>query len=262
MVRRREVIALSTHRLNSISMKRLAVALLSILIVATLSGCLYPKERVEQQQAVSRDVVRNVQSVIDDYQKQTGLLPILNSDSSVPRFEKFRIDLVSLRDKQYISDIPKVAFEVGGSYYFLIIDAETNPLVKLLHLPTIQKVNTVQQRVQEYSHTNNKLPIAEEQYTDFFAIDYNALGITAPTINSIYTNQSQELLVDGEGQVYVDYGSDIVQLIANQQISDERLVGDLRDLLLEHSDYVPVRAPVFLYQNNEPVAVLDSNIEK
>ncbi|MFD2115970.1 hypothetical protein ACFSTH_04390 [Paenibacillus yanchengensis] len=253
---------MSKNRRLAIQKKILPVALLSILIVVTLSGCLYPKERIEQQQGVSRDVVRNVQAVVDDYQAETGLLPILNSAKMVPRFEKFQMDFVKLKEKKYISEIPKAAFEVGGSYYFLIIDAETNPQVKLMHLPTIQKVNDLQNKVLEYWQKNKHLPQKEEQYAGFYVIDYEKLGMKAPAINSIFTNQSQELLVDKAGNVYVDYGPDIMQLILTQQISDDQLVGDLRELLLEHSDYVPVRAPAYLYQNNEPVAMLDRHMPK
>lgn len=71
----------------------------------------------EQQQPGSgyRESVKRVQAAVDDYQEQKGLLPILTSDQTTPRYEKFVIDLNKLQQEGYLDEIPAAAFEKAAA---------------------------------------------------------------------------------------------------------------------------------------------------
>ncbi|HIW33127.1 MAG TPA: DUF3939 domain-containing protein, partial [Candidatus Paenibacillus intestinavium] len=92
-----------------------------LLIVTTLlvvmTGCMYPKPDSSSGVVVSKEAIRNIQGAIEQYITTTGVLPIQNSDSTVGKYEKFRIDFEKLTKGSYIEYIPNSAFESGGNFY-------------------------------------------------------------------------------------------------------------------------------------------------
>jgi len=235
---------------------RNAAAIAMIMVMTLLlSGCLYPDSQLDKQPA--KDAILNVQTVIDQYQKDTGLLPILNSDQNTPLYEKYVIDFAKLQRMNYLSSIPETAYEKGGTYYYLIINEETDPTVKLMNLVIYQQVNDVQAAVKSFmSGHNGELPSSGEAYPDFVRIDYKRLGIKEPVIRSMFTGQTLSTLADAKGNVYVDYGSDIMQALQKAPDSGLKQDQDLRSLLVDGSDFVPVKSPVFRLVNGEPQAAL------
>lgn len=233
------------------------LALLSALglILISLTGCLYPKDRLKQNQVAPKEAVRNVQAAIDQYKTETGMLPIKNSTAETPKYEKFYVDFAKLGRTGYLSDIPAAAFEKGGSYSFLVIDEETAPRVKLLDILAFQKINDIQNWVTSYIQTNGVLPKGEQTYPGFYQIHYKEMNKTAPTIRSVFTGQTLQALVDENGVVYSDYGIDIMQYIQKSGKTDYAANFDLRALLVDGSDFVPVKAPVYHLVNQEPQAV-------
>ncbi|WP_307201615.1 hypothetical protein [Paenibacillus harenae] len=243
---------------NNIFTQNLRIFTVLILIcvfVATLSGCMYPDDQRMQNQTAPKEAIRNVQGAIDQYKAETGMLPIKNSDAETPVYEKFLIDFAKLQRTGYLSDIPSAAFEKGGNYYFLVIDEETTPRVKLMDLVTYQKLNDIQGWIKSYLQNGGELPKGEQMYPGFYQIDYKKLNKTAPVIQSAFSGQSINALMDEGGVVYADYGIDLMQLIQrNGDASiDEKL--DLRTLLVDDSDFVPVKSPIYHYVNGEPLAV-------
>lgn len=223
-----------------------------LLLLFALPGCLYPDEQKAGGGDV-RESVKRVQAAIDDYQHEEGLLPILNSDAATPRYEKFVIDLEKLRQKGYLSEIPAAAFEKGGSAYFLILDEETDPVVKLMDLVTVQKVNDVQRQVDRYKSAHGgKLPAGEERYPGLYLIDSREAGTADIKLNSIYSGQLLEFIMDQDGRVYVDYSLDIMSAIDREGVTPEANK-DLRLVLEQASYYVPVKSLPFLWIEGEPV---------
>ncbi|MFD0711147.1 hypothetical protein [Paenibacillus sp. GCM10027626] len=236
---------------------RVKIALMLSLITLFLSGCLYPKEKLAQNQKPAKDALMNVQLVVDKYQKDTGLLPIRNSEPDTPRYEKFMIDFDKLLRMNYVSEIPASAFEKGGSYYFLVINEETDPTVKLMNLAQFQKINDVQNAVAAYKNNNGgKLPAGEKYYPDFYLIDYSKLSVKEPEIQSVFSGQTLHTLLDEMGKVYIDYAIDISQMMPSASSGYENMA-DLRELLVEQSDFVPVKSPGYKLINGEPQAVLE-----
>ncbi|WP_310829329.1 hypothetical protein [Paenibacillus pedocola] len=223
-----------------------------ILLLSVLAGCMYPEEQM-QPGSSSRESVRRVQAAVDDYQQVEGLLPILNSDEATPRYEKFVVDLEKLRQQGYLEEIPSAAFEKGGNSYFLILDEETAPVVKLMDLVTVQKVNDVQRQVNRYKADHGgKLPAGEERYPGLFSIDSKQAGTSGITLKSVYSGEPLEFMMDKNGRVYVDYVLDIMSAI-DKNGSTPGPDKDLRTELETASFYVPVKSLPYLWVSGKPV---------
>lgn len=241
------------RRVKKQNFKGATVLLLVLLLLAgLLSGCMYPGK--EQQTGSSyRESVKRVQEAVDDYQQQEGLLPILNADEATPRYEKFVIDLKKLHEMGYLDEIPAAAFEKGGSAYFLILDEETRPSVRLMDIVTVQKVNDVQRQINRYkSGHGGKLPAGDEIYPGLFTIDARQAGTGSITLKSIYSGQPLQFIMDKNGTVYADYGPDIRSAIDKNGVSPEAN-RDLRLQLEQASYYVPVKSLPYYWVEGQPV---------
>ncbi|MFF2482151.1 hypothetical protein [Paenibacillus sp. NPDC058071] len=241
--------------------KRLAgkAGLLAIVCIAmlTLSGCMYPKDQLKQNQIPPKEAVRNVQAAIEQFQAETGMLPIKNSTAETPVYEKFVIDFVKLQNRGYISDIPSAAFEKGGNYYFLVINEETKPAVKLLNLVHFQQMNDISASVTAYANANGgKLPKGGQAYPGFYYINFALLNKKAPNIASEYSGQTLTAMIDDKGLVYTDYGPDLMQKVTKEGDS-AALEGDLRELLALSDLFVPIKSPVYHWVDGEPVAIAE-----
>ncbi|TJY44355.1 hypothetical protein E5161_02945 [Cohnella pontilimi] len=232
--------------------KRTLLLALCTMILLLISGCLYPKDQTPGQDASAREAVLTVQDAVNRYKESTGLLPIQNAEASVPVYEKYRIDFGKLKRMGYLSAIPPAAFENGGGYIFLIIDEETDPQVKLLDLKVYQGITAMQSKVDDYrSAHGGSNPAAEEAFPGYLDLDYDKLGASRPDLSSMYSHRPLELMLSGDGEVFADYAADIaaaVQKTGAAPKPDE----DLRHRLAEASYYVPVKAPVYRWQGEEP----------
>lgn len=219
-----------------------------------LTGCMYPKDQLAQNRVPPRDAVRLVQGAVDDYLADTGLLPIKNADRDTPRYEKFVVDLAKLQRTGYLSELPAAAFEQGGSYYFLVLDEEAEPIVRLMNVVVFQQLNDLQARVDAYREQHGgALPSGEPVYPSFAALDYERLGGRKPDIRSVFSGHPITVLVHDSGTLFADYGIDVRQLIEKTGTApnpDE----DLRALLTRETLYVPVKSPVYYWIDGDPTA--------
>ncbi|WP_276351656.1 hypothetical protein [Cohnella caldifontis] len=230
-----------------------------VMMLVLLSGCLYPKDNTPGNNFSAHASVQTAQDAVKRYQEATGLLPIQNADASVPVYEKYKIDFGKMKRMGYVESIPKLAFENGGEYVFLIIDEETNPRVKLLDLPVYQGIADVQKKVDEYRNGHGGgLPVGEEAYPGFRYLDFKKLGIDRPELLSMYSKRPLELMADEQGTVYADYGIDIAEALKKDELppgADE----DLRGRLASLSDFVPVKSPIYRWAGDGPQAVAPSS---
>ncbi|QAY66174.1 hypothetical protein [Paenibacillus protaetiae] len=238
------------------TIRRLLPLLLLAAAALSLGGCMYPNNQLKENQAPPRDAVRNVQAAIDDYYKETGLLPIKNSTMETPRYEKFAIDFSQLKQKGFLSEIPPAAFENGGHYYFIVIDEETAPRVKLMDLITVQYINDLNQTIREYMDKHQGLvPKGEQVYPGFYRINYKQMNTKEKTLRSVYSGQKIETMIDDNGNAYVDYAFDLMQAIQKSGLTSFQPETDLRALLVDNTLYVPVKSVPYRYVNGEPVAL-------
>jgi hypothetical protein len=230
-------------------------ALAAILFAsAALAGCLYPKDQLAQNRMPPRDAVRLVQAAVDDYRRDTGLLPIKNADPDTPRYEKYVVDLAKLQRTGYLSDLPAAAFEKGGNYYFLVLHEETEPTVRLLNIAVLQQLNELGARVREYMSSNGgALPAGETLYPSFAVLDYDKLGGRRPDIRSVFSGLPINVLVHDSGDVFADYGIDIRRLVESSGEAPDPDM-DLRELLVRETLFVPVKSPVYHWIDGDPSA--------
>ncbi|MCL6602395.1 MAG: hypothetical protein K6T94_05905 [Paenibacillus sp.] len=224
-----------------------------LILTFSLSGCLYPDSDEGIPKVNYRESVKRIQSAVDDFQQEEGILPIINADITTPRYEKFRIDLDMLNKKGYLDDIPSTAFEKGGSAYFLILNEESDPTVKVMDLVTVQKVNDVQLQITRYKSAHGGvLPAGDEIYPGLFSIDSKKAGTGSIKLSSVYSGEDTPFIMDKDGNVYVDYVFDIMTVI-NKNGGPEQQNRDLRFDLEEASYYVPVKSLPYLWINEQPV---------
>ncbi len=229
------------------------------LLAAGLTGCLYPKDRLAENQAPPREAVRNVQAAIEQFKADRGMLPIKNSSADTPVYEKFIIDFAKLQRMNYISAIPSAAYEKGGDYYFLLLNEETDPIVRLMSVVVYQQLNDLQAKVDAYAAANGgALPLGEEAYPSFYYLAVDRLGIAKPDIRSVFGGQPLSVLVHENGTVFGDYGIDVRQaaLKSGSQPSGEQ---DLRELLMLQTLFVPVKSPAYIWKDGDPFALLPMN---
>ncbi|WP_327204838.1 hypothetical protein [Paenibacillus sp. DMB20] len=233
--------------------KHYSVAALLVMFSMLMSGCLYPKENEQAEQVSYRESVKRIQSAVDDFFKEQSILPILTAGEEVPRYEKFRVDLDKLHNMGYIDEIPKTAFEKGGSGYFLIINEDQDPTVKVMDLHTAQKVNDVQMSVNRYMTANEgQLPAEGELYPGFKSVDIAKTDMKKLQLKSVYSGQDATLMMDEKGKVYIDYAFDIMQAIQKDGTEPQTDM-DLRAYLEKESYFVPVKSVPYVWKNQQPV---------
>ncbi|KOP63848.1 hypothetical protein AMS62_00360 [Bacillus sp. FJAT-18019] len=234
--------------------KRMSAALVLVLFPVLLTGCLYPGENMPENKVSYRESVKRIQSAVDDFYQEQGILPIITAGSEIPRYEKYRVDLDQLKNRGYMDQIPNTAFEKGGSGYFLIINEETEPTVKVMDLTTTQKVNDVQRAVNLYKMSHDDaLPAGETLYPGYTAVDLSKTDAKSVKLNSVYSGQEMTFIMDENGTVYADYAFDIMQAIRKNG-TDPKEGEDLRRYLEQESYYVPVKSVPYTWQDGQPVA--------
>lgn len=236
---------------------RMTAALL--IVVLLTSGCMYRSE-IERQQAnpaFIREEIGRVASAVDRYYEARGVYPIKNSDESTSVYEKYVLDLNKLVQVGMLSQIPGNAFENGGTYYYLLIHPETDPVVMLMDLVAMQQTADLQKKVDEYKAKNNgDLPLGTETSPGFYTIDYGTLGSAPVQLRSAFTNQYLPLLLHESGEVLIDYSLDIVE--AARHAGDQTAIAegeDAREWLVKASPLSPVRSYPYEWTNGEPKLV-------
>lgn len=232
--------------------RRVGIVAVTALLLALLQGCMYPKELRKENQQSARESVLLVQSAVNEYLKDTGLLPIQNSEEDVPRYEKFRVDFEALKHSGKLSATPSSAFEAGGAGSYLIIDEETEPKVRIMDLAVAQYVNDVARAVASYTRKQGRLPSKEEAYPGFYRIDEAAVGLKASNVRNPFSGEPLALMMDEQGRVYADYAMELMQVIEAWDTPPAEDRADLRPLLTESSCYVPLKSVPYLWNEGAP----------
>ncbi len=240
-------------RRSKVLARPLYSAVMLAILAGLLAGCLYPGEERQERRVSYLESVDRIQRAVDQFQVDRGILPIITAGQETPRYEKFRIDLDLLNKQGYIDEIPVTAFEKGGSAYFLLINEEVDPAVKVLDLLTAQKVNDVQRLIDKYRNSHNgKLPVTgEETYPGLFTVDLTLAKAQDYSLKSVYSGQSQDYLIDEAGRVYADYAFDIMQAMEKSGVSVQN-DRDLREILTEQSYFVPVKSLPYRLMDGVP----------
>lgn len=232
-------------------MKKPVFLLVITALALLLGGCMYPdSERAKNETPYLEQVVA-VQSAVGQYQEASGgLLPIKTRDMDVDQYIKYPIDFTKIVPA-YMAEMPTNSFEVGGVYQYVLTDVEENPTVKLVDLRIAEAIRSVNVRK---SANGGRAPIAEIIADNVYKLNHEAMGINEePTVESPYTGRNLPLVVNGQGEVFVDYSMDLFSAL--QEYEGKIEPGqDIRFLLYEDHPVVPAYSlPYTVDENNEPV---------
>ena len=216
-------------------MKIKMLGLILVITAALLSGCMYPKEELTQNQIPYKDQVQAVQTAVDNFKRDNGgILPIKTKEAETPIYQKYPIEFKKISPK-YIAEPPGNAYENGGIFQYVLVDVETNPTVKLFDLRMTETIRELKLRIKTKGYPPYKTQIAK----NVFSLDYKKLGYeTAPFVVSPYTNQNLSLVITGSAEVYVDYRPDLYQKLKNSDIV-VKPGEDIRSILVKDSMFVP-----------------------
>lgn len=234
-------------------MKKLITAVLMVLTVSLLTGCMYPQEQLQKNQIPYEDQITAVQSSVEKYQSSTGgLLPIKTRDQDTPIYIKYPIDFSKLKG-QFLSEVPGNAYENGGIFQYVLIDVEENPTVKIFDLRIAEKIREINIRIRSIGYPPFKENIADNVYT----LDYSLIGYDEePSVVSPYSNQNLPLLINGSGEIFVDYRIDLNKLLQENDYEFEK-GEDIRPILTKDSAFVPAYSPPYtVNEENEPVFMM------
>ncbi|AIE60555.1 hypothetical protein [Bacillus methanolicus] len=216
-------------------MKKGMLFSLLIILSVILSGCLYPQDKLAENQVPYEDQVKSVQSAVDRFQKDNGgILPIKTRDASTPIYQKYPIDFQKLVPK-YMAEPPGNSFENGGIFQYVLVDVETKPTVKIFDLRIAETIRDVMIRIR----ANGYPPYKEKLADNVYSIDFKKLGFKEePVVKSPYSNQNLPLVITGNAEVFVDYRSDLYKALQTAKHS-YKPGDDIRELLVKNSVFVP-----------------------
>ncbi|USK83866.1 hypothetical protein [Peribacillus asahii] len=235
---------------------RIFVQLIAVISISfLLGGCLYPQAEKLKNQVPYKAQIDMVQSAVDQFQEaEQGILPIDTKDATTPIYHKYVIDFSKLSPK-YMAEFPENAYESGGFFQYVLVNVENDPTVKLLDVRVAQKIQDLTLRLNAYRQANGYPPFKERLANHVFTLDYEKLGLKeAPTVTSPFSQKELSLIVDGEGEIYVDYTPDLYEAL--QQYEGEVKQGDdIREILVKTSDFVPAYSLAYTinHERTKPV---------
>lgn len=221
-----------------------------ILVLFTLTGCMYPEEKLVQNQIPYKDQLYSVQSAVNQFQEANGgLLPIKTKDAETPIYQKYPIDFKKIVPR-FLSETPGNAYENGGLFQYVLVDVESNPVVKLLDLRMAETIREIKMRINASGYPPYKEKIAENIYT----LDFKKIGYKEePVAVSPYTNQNLHFIIATDGEIYIDYRSDLYQAIKSSK-HELKEGEDIRHILVNESMFVPAYSlPYTIDKNKEPI---------
>ncbi|MGE7601423.1 hypothetical protein ACQKL5_02850 [Peribacillus sp. NPDC097675] len=226
-------------------------------IFGLLTGCLYPQKQKVQNQLPYKEQMQSVQSAVDQFKEdEGGILPIVTKEAETPIYQKYVIKFTKISPR-YMAEPPDNAYESGGVFQYVLVNVEDDPTVKLLDVRMAQKIQEVSLRLKSYQQSNGYPPFKERVAGNVFTLDYKKMGLKeAPTVTSPYSQKDLYLVVDGDGNLFVDYTPDLYDVL--QEYDGKIKPGkDIRELLVEKSEFVPAyslpytideknKSPIFL----------------
>lgn len=225
-----------------------------LFLTVLLSGCLYPQNKLDKNRAPNETQLELVQSAVDQYQAdKQGLVPIKTKDNETPIFQKYLIDFTVLKENNLISEIPGNAYENGGFYQYTLLTPEKNPRVKLIDLRITEEIRSVNVQLDIYRDKHLYPPFGNKIEDGIYNIDYNKLGFdTPPTVISPYTKENLPIVMDVDGNLYVDYRIDLTNALKKYE-NDYQEGDDIRYLLAENTPFVPAYSLPYTIRDGEPV---------
>ncbi|MDQ0205908.1 hypothetical protein [Alkalicoccobacillus murimartini] len=231
-------------------MKRIILKALFLGCVVVLAGCFYPQGERQASQVAYLDQLASVQTAVDAFQDDTGVLPIQTFDENTPTYQRYVIDFRQLVPR-YMQEAPGTAFESGGLFQFVLVNVEEEPTVKVIDLQSVKTIQDLNRRINNYRSQHTYAPVKDMLGNGLFVLDYEKLSYKeAPLAISPYSGNSLPFLYSNTGEIIIDYARDINQVLQESEASEDT---DLRPLLYEDAPFVPFHSvPYTLTEDGEP----------
>lgn len=225
----------------------------TLLLLFILTGCLFPQSELDQNKIPNDSQLEMVEDAVLDYMDETdGLIPIKTKQSDVSLYEKYLIDFSMLKERNLINDIPGTAYENGGVYQYSIVTPEEDPRVKLIDLRVTEEIRSVYVKLNTYRTKHTYPPFDEEVADGLYSINYEKLGIKKePKIVSPYTQSTLPIIMNTDGDLFVDYRIDLTQALEKHDHSFEE-GDDIRSILVDNYPFVPVYSLPYTIKDGEP----------
>ncbi|UBH21365.1 hypothetical protein LAU42_06010 [Macrococcus armenti] len=225
--------------------------ILLVVVSLLLSGCMYPKEELAENQVAPQDQLNMVQQAITNYQKDTGgLLPLKDRDASYELYLKHPIDFGKLKPK-YLSQLPGSSFEMGGYYQYVMMDVDTHPKVMLIDLRTSEALKNLRIRLETRS---DELALGKKIGPNIYEIDYKKYGLKSyPTVKSPYSGEALPIYINGGNDFKIDYRIDLARALNKNKVKFKP-GEDIRPILYKDNPILPAYSvPYTVNDKNEPV---------
>jgi len=96
-------------------------------------------------------------------------------------------------------------------------------------------------------------PFKDEVAEDIYSINYELIGLDEPpTVVSPYSGNRLPILMDVDGNIYIDYRQDLYNALQEYDHNYEN-GDDIRFLLSDHSAIVPAYSLPYTVKDGEPV---------
>ncbi|MFS0781374.1 hypothetical protein [Bacillus sp. 1P06AnD] len=238
-------------------MKKTYIAAILIIVMAALTGCMYPQSEKTENKIGYEDQVSSVQKAVDQFRAdQGGLLPIKNMDATVPYYQKYPIDFSKLKAK-YLAEPPGNAFESGGVFQYVLVDVEKQPKVKIYDLRIAEAIQDYNMRLRMYLDEHKYPPYKETLANSVYVLDYKKLGYEeAPVVESPYSHTKLGIIYDAKGGLYVDYTPDLLNVLEKNKHTFKS-GEDIRPALMGNSFYAPAFSlPYTVNDKNQPIFLI------
>ncbi len=232
-------------------MKKFSTLFMMLLAIILLSACMYPDDELAKNKIPYEDQIKSVQSSVDQFrEKNNGLLPIKTKEVDTPIYQKYPIDFKKIVPA-FMAEIPGNAYENGGVFQYVLVDVEADPQVKLLDLMMVDTIRDIKLRIQSQGFP----PFKERVSDNLFTLDFKKIGYKKdPVAVSPFTQKNLPFLIDGKGEIYVDYRIDLYEKLKNKEYSYQE-GDDIRGILVQDSNFVPAFSVPYTIdlKTNEPI---------
>ncbi|MDV2580834.1 hypothetical protein [Alkalibacillus haloalkaliphilus] len=232
-------------------MKLKIITLLTFTVL--LSGCLYPNERMQENQATNDEQLAAVQQAVEEFsERNNGILPIHTRDQDTPLFIKYPVNFNSLKEENILGETPGNAYEQGGYYSYVIVHPREEPTVQVSDVRVTQTLRSINYEINIYRNNAGNPPYGESLGNGLFTINQDRVNLRdEPNVTSPYTGQELDVVMTTQGEAVVDYRPDVYQLMESEGIDEYD--GDLRYLLIEHYPIVPAFSPEMYLEDGQIV---------
>ncbi|CAD2075684.1 hypothetical protein [Phocicoccus pinnipedialis] len=234
-------------------MGKIIKSIILMSVVFMLSGCLYPQSEKEKNDASKEAQVQMVQRAVEEFSKaNSGILPI-KTLSEQREYLEHQIDFGRLRG--YLSDVPTSAYENGGYYLYVIIDAEEDPKVKVADLRITEEVRSLTTRL---NILGDNVKLGEMIGPNVYQLDLDAYHLNEnPTITSPFTGAELNVFYNGGREFIVDYRNDAQKIIDDKDLAF-KTGDDVRSVFYEYTEVVPLYSPELTVDENNTVIFMTS----